>query len=285
MSSSRSLPVIFPPDLLALIPAAYRGAAAIGDSPEEIARWKAERRRHFPTDAVIAAKRSRATEGAGRGEEPLAAPLGKMRRKSPSAAAVATAEADTGAGADTNLGQPGILDLSIPGVRSSSARKGENASDSGPDEEPTSATPAAASASAPAPTSASTADSRLGLVKPAAASAASGSGHPCRTFFSKGGHCRFGASCRFSHAAAPAASARAAPGSIAAVCRWYVLGVCGAGARCPYQHAGGAGGGRGGEAAGPVGLLRRLLTKDVQRETSMILQAIRFIKREGKLIE
>ena len=72
--------VVVPPDLLALIPPAYRAAALVGDSPSEIERWRAERRRHFPTDAVVSAKRARAEEGHSRGEVPAVVPLGKLRR-------------------------------------------------------------------------------------------------------------------------------------------------------------------------------------------------------------
>ena len=265
MSSPR---VIVPPDLLALIPQAYRNAANIGDSPAEIARWKSERRRNFPTDAVIAAKRARAVEGAGRGEEPIAAPLGKMRRRT------ATTTSTTATTVDN------VIATTTTKIAASNADDDADDANSVPEEEPV-----------------STAAVTFPLTRKNTSSTSLGGGgqqHPCRTFFSKG-KCRFGSSCRFSHAAAPAASTRAAPGSIASVCRWYVLGVCGAGARCPYQHAGGGGGGGGGSASasggvgvgtnGPDGLLRRLLSKDVQRETSMLLQAIRFLKREGALEE
>jgi hypothetical protein len=105
---------------------------------------------------------------------------------------------------------------------------------------------------------------------------------PCAAFRSKG-HCRFGASCRYSHGGPPPPGGPPAPpGSLPAVCRWYLLGVCTAGKRCPYQHAlaGGApGAGPGTEA---TGLLRRLLAKDVQRESSMVLQGIRaLLQRYG----
>ena len=31
----------------------YRGAMTVGNSPEEIARWRAERRKHYPTRAKV----------------------------------------------------------------------------------------------------------------------------------------------------------------------------------------------------------------------------------------
>jgi hypothetical protein len=76
-----------PPDLLALIPEPYRAASRVGDSAEEIARWRAERRRHFPTDENVSRKRARAEACEETGQLPgAAAPMGAMRRRAPAAA-------------------------------------------------------------------------------------------------------------------------------------------------------------------------------------------------------
>ena len=137
-------------------------------------------------------------------------------------------------------------------------------------------------------------DTRLGVVSEGAAEPQGGGAvlperradtRPLCAAWRAKGRCRYGSSCRYSHGPASGAAAGGAPpapGSQAAVCRWYLLGVCTAGKRCPYQHAlaGGApGAGPGTEA---TGLLRRLLAKDVQRETSMVLQGIRaLVQRFG----
>jgi len=57
--------VLIPPSLLELIPVQYRGAAQVGDSEEEVSRWRAERRKNYPTAAAVACK---AEEKEGRRE-------------------------------------------------------------------------------------------------------------------------------------------------------------------------------------------------------------------------
>jgi hypothetical protein len=256
-----------PPDLLALIPEPYRGAAHVGNSEEEVARWRAERRRHFPTDAEISRKRARAEAREEAGQLPgVAAPMGAMRRRDNATAAAPAAAA------------------AVPAATTAPAALGEP--DSGPEEEPASLAARTAVVSATA-AAAAVADGRLGVALPASAPAAGGRANapPCAAFRARG-RCRYGAHCRYSHGAAGGRAGAPAPGSIATACRWYLLGVCTAGKRCPYQHAAGGGGGGGGggasqtpaAAAGETtGLLRRLLARDVQRETSMLLQAIRFL--------
>jgi hypothetical protein len=53
---SGTVPVEIPDSLLELIPAPYRHAHTLGDTPDEISKWRAERRRRFPTAANVATK-------------------------------------------------------------------------------------------------------------------------------------------------------------------------------------------------------------------------------------
>jgi hypothetical protein len=275
---------VVPPDLLALIPEPYRGASRVGNSAEEVARWRAERRKHFPTDAVVSLKRAREEAREEAGALPGAAlPMGAMRRRALPAASAAP----------------------VTGAAAVAPAPAEDVN-AGPDEEPASLAARAAAAAAAASVAAAPplpplpapaadgagVDGRLG-VAPAAPSGAAGGGRtgaaPCAAFRARG-RCRYGAQCRYSHGATGGGGGGPpAPGSIPAACRWYLLGVCTAGKRCPYQHAAGGGGGGAGTAsqtpaaaAGDTsGLLRRLLARDVQRETSMLLQAIRFLVERG----
>jgi hypothetical protein len=48
--------VRIPDDLLQLIPPRFRYASTIGNSAEEVEKWKADRRKHFPTDENIKKK-------------------------------------------------------------------------------------------------------------------------------------------------------------------------------------------------------------------------------------
>ena len=283
MSSAHrtSAPPVIPPDLLELIPASVRSrVAAVGDSPDDIARWRAERRRHFPTDANIAEKRERESARDSRGELPLAGPSGKLRRRDATTtgtgvtvrgdAAQGMSAVGRGAGA---VGEGGRMalgeEIADPDAAPPHGGGGdENESGSAPEEE-SSARPAQDAATSAGGTG-------------AGAGAGAGGRRPCHAFAR--GHCRFGSSCRYSHVSTgggvgDGAVARPPPGSNPAVCRWYLLGVCAAGTRCPFQHT--ATGSAGGAAA--TGLLRKLLTRDVQRETSMLLQAIRFFAQEGLL--
>lgn len=57
-----------PASLAALIPPQYRHASQLGDDPDEIERWKEERRRKFPSRASVAARTEEAGAAAARGE-------------------------------------------------------------------------------------------------------------------------------------------------------------------------------------------------------------------------
>lgn len=98
------------------------------------------------------------------------------------------------------------------------------------------------------------------------------------------GRCKLGRQCKFSHNlkdahrggsdSAGGASSAAGVHKVNTVCRWYLLGTCGAGSRCPYQHT------ATGDGGGPsTQLLRKLLASEVQRETSILLQAVRYVVR------
>lgn len=63
-----SAPPRLPPSLVELIPPKYRGAASVGNSEAEVAQWRAERRRHFPTAAVVAEKQAAAADRSFRGD-------------------------------------------------------------------------------------------------------------------------------------------------------------------------------------------------------------------------
>ena len=245
-----------PPDLLQLIPPQYRSAHLVGNSEEEIAKWKADRRKNFPTEQVISRKRALEDSREQRGQLAQVEPMGAMRRRQDGGSGVGAASAAAASSASAAA-------AAAPAHRPQGA-------DDPPDELPT-GRESAPQLPAVAPALHAPRALQRGDARP-----------PCAAWRARG-HCRFGASCRYAHGAgsgggggggAPQAPA-SAPGSLPAVCRWYLMGVCTAGKRCPYQHAlaGGApGAGPGTEA---TGLLRRLLAKDVQRESSMVLQGIR----------
>jgi hypothetical protein len=54
--STQANNVRMPPGLLELIPPKYRFAATVGNSPEEIARWKEARKKHYPSEAAVHTK-------------------------------------------------------------------------------------------------------------------------------------------------------------------------------------------------------------------------------------
>lgn len=312
---------VVPPALLALIPPKYLGAHLVGDSDAEIARWRQERRRNFPTEGRVAQKRQRDEERSERGQLPgFTGPAGRMgggvrAQQQRGGARGGAAPRAMPVGGAAVAPPRGSLPLSVGAVAaaaaaSAAAAVGSNAAvilggaagatgaaaDAPPDELP---------AHAPLATSGGLlagegdgegrggneetepCDDRLG-VSVVVGGGAGGAAPPaaplrplCHAFAQKG-HCRNGSHCRYSHltgaAAAAAAAAAPASGSIPAACRWYLMGVCAAGARCPYQHAlaGAAAGTGAGEAQG---LLRKLLARDVQRETSVLLQAVRHLVR------
>jgi hypothetical protein len=341
--------ITLPPSLLELIPEKYRGAAQVGNSAEEISRWREERRKHFPTAVTIARRQEKQAARDERGELARATDTGKMKHAQGAAAsttaakkaeddnkaaetapaAVATAAsvdddeeeedvdeeeaalaaalglaaaASTTAatGTDSSSAEPAAkrrrLDDGSAADKDKSASGerpvGADDDDEAPDEEPVAHTAADLSAAQQrAASAAAEEDTRLGVISSKASvpppGSASGGGmvadsRPvCRMY--QQGRCKLGRQCRFSHdfknrsARDGASSSSGNAGSkSSAVCRWYLLGTCGAGTRCPYQHS------AVGDTGAPTAqLLRKLLAKDLQRETSILLQAVRYVVRQN----
>ena len=287
--------VLIPPDLLALIPPKYRAASTIGNSESEIERWKADRRRNFPTELTISRKRARESSREASGELREAHPTGSMRRavnpRSPlpllHSNAPPSSVADPGQEGPPGVeeGPPGVEDEPQPSVPG----------DEAPEELPVSREAHQLLMDGPSALE----DTRLGIVPSVServdsesgvrggSGVAGAAGRPLCAAFKANGRCRFGSSCHFSHALSATV---APPGSLPAVCRWYLLGVCTAGKRCPYQHAQSTSGvapssssssSKGAEVGGESkSLLRRLFARDIQRETSMLLQSIRFLVQQ-----
>lgn len=261
---------IVPSDLLQLIPQKYRGAALIGNSEDEIARWKADRRRNFPTEETLARKRQLREVQEHRGQLSETHPAGAMHKRLHRAAPRPEGDAAPGEEAPA---------AAAAGEEEVEGEGGGAGGDGAALDAPEELSSGREALLIP--------DTRLGVVQVPCSEGAGGAGagggggrdtRPLCTAWKTKGRCRFGSSCRFSHGATQPSSS---PGSQPEVCRWYLLGVCTAGKRCPYQHAlaGAAPGASGSEA---TGLLRRLLAKDVQREASMVLQGIRaLVKRYG----
>lgn len=233
-ASAMTGPPRLPPSLVELIPPKYRGAAAIGNTTAEVERWRADRRLHFPTTAVVEAKRRTAEARVFRGDPAAEGGRSGGRRDPPAAASVAKGKGEGEGGGSIAAGGREL--------------EGDGGDDDGPPEEAgTSLADAYALASAAA--AAGDAPIAGGL-----AGAATGGKRPrpppvvCRSFVS--GRCQHGANCPFSHdpedAAAASAAAAAAPriarvpaqpllsvnarasrpGSGVPACRWFLLGTC-----------------------------------------------------------
>jgi len=292
---ARGAAPVIPPSLLELIPTQYRGAALLGDSAEEIARWRAARRRNFPTDERVAAKRAGQAAAADRGEWQGPPNAGRFHRKggadgvaaaSAAAAAVAAASVSTSGGPHAAGGAPGVgagkrAGKGAGGDRDEDKDKdgdgdGDGNGDGDADGEGFPESMGATQSEAAAAAAAAAAREAA-----AAAAASSGRGRGQCIRFLRLGNCLRGDSCPYLHgSAAPAPGAvQAPPGG---PCKWYLLGNCRAGARCPMQHLAGSGAGAGAPSSS---LLRRLLAKDIEGETSALLQCIRFVVRDASFFD
>lgn len=68
INRKKSGPVVLPKSLAAIIPKKYIGAHRVGCSPEEVAAWRAARRKNYPTAENIARKEKLLAEKLKRGE-------------------------------------------------------------------------------------------------------------------------------------------------------------------------------------------------------------------------
>lgn len=214
--------VLLPPALLDLIPPRYRSAAAVGDSEEEIAKWREERKRRYPTAAQAEVKKAQADARAERGGiVDRARPSGHRFPPPPRPSAQTTA-------AEELTGHKRARqEDAAPGTESVSSEEDES-----PPEELSSG-PAAVALLPPLP-----------------------SPQAERQALSAHGRKRH-----------------------KEICKQYVFGGCTAGARCQYAHSAEA------EAASSArpgrALLSKLLAAEGEKETSITLQAIRYIVRKG----
>lgn len=261
--------VLLPPSLLELIPPKYRNANRLSDNPAEIEKWKAERRRNFPSDANLAARRLRDEERMQRGEVVKGAGAAAgAKRPRPADQADGAAVEDNAVDDDDDDAPPDELPSSRGAVQGSTGGGHDNDNDEegGGD---------------------------AGIDHGGTGSGSSGTSggfvdrRPlCRNF--QHGRCSNGDRCSFSHNAT-------APGSIQQACRWYLIGNCRAGSRCPYQHgaAGQQASGKGGLAmagfaastGAPKSLVGKLLLKEQEKETSMLLQCVRYIVKHDFFID
>lgn len=242
--------VLLPPALLDLIPPRYRSAAAVGDSEEEITRWREERKRKYPTAEQAQVKKAQADARAERGglvdngrhagsRLPLlphhavhcAAAGGRAPR--PHAPPHAASPSQGGSGHKRAREKVGQEEDAAPGTEVVDA--GEEEDEEPPEELPSG--PSAAYAGPPLPAG------------PPVHAGGTGQGQG-------GGRKRQ-----------------------KEICKQYVFGGCTAGARCQYAHSAEA------EAASSArpgrALLSKLLASEQEKETSITLQAIRYIVREG----
>lgn len=263
-----------PPSLLELIPEKYRGAALVGDSEEEIARWRAERRKNFPTNENVERKRQRAQDAASHGVLQPITSGGKFRRTVPSSQGNASTSGATLT--EQNNDKPMNIVSSEASEHASS-----NEQDSSDSEAPEEMGVGLADATLEAETALESAnevaesrlaeETRLGVLPTKSSMDKSDDlKRPiCRNFAARG-RCRMGNACRYQHSRAEVKSE-----STKSVCKWYLLGNCGQGARCSYSHTATS-------DSGPnSSLLRNLLRSEIQEETSALLQGIRYIVKNG----
>ena len=81
MPASRSGPVKVPQNLLQLVPSKYRYAFNVGDSQEDIEKWRAARRRRYPSAANRAVAEQQEASKLQRGEVAAQPNTGNMRSK------------------------------------------------------------------------------------------------------------------------------------------------------------------------------------------------------------
>lgn len=74
-------PPKLPPALAREVPSKYRHAVKIGETPEEIEKWREARRRNYPTKANIAKKAANRVAAEARGAVPAVEDTGRMRKR------------------------------------------------------------------------------------------------------------------------------------------------------------------------------------------------------------
>jgi len=233
--------------LLKLIPPKYRSAAQVGDSAAEIDKWRAARRRHFPTESVVAAKAAAQVSAAARGELQSLQSSGKMRRSSTAALLVPPIQKDDNVHSDTlPIVDEGPEEL---GVSRESALRAI-------DEEKKAADDA--------------------IFQEGGSSGGRNGLGPCLRNLR--GQCQRGPLCYYPHGPNCTYTHEQILNH-KKPCRFYLLGKCRMDKLCPFQHTGGASKKNSGEEA-RGGLLSKLLKSEVESETSMILQCIRYAVAE-----
>ncbi len=152
-AASSTGPVKVPQNLLQLVPSKYRYAFSVGDSEEDIQKWREARRRRFPSAANRAAADAQQAQKVERGELLAEANTGHMRSKR-------QAMQPSGASASATPPAPRPCTAQASAAATAAAGKGlvdyssDSDSDTAPVEKPSTAT-AAASTSAPEASTAS----------------------------------------------------------------------------------------------------------------------------------
>ena len=237
--------------LLKLIPPKYRSAAQVGDSAAEIDKWRAARRRHFPTESVVAAKAAAQVSAAARGELQTLQSTGKiMRRSSTAALLVPPIQID-----DKSV----VHSDTLPIV------------DEGPEELGVSRE----SALRAIDEEKKAADDAI-FQEGGNTGGRNGLG-PC--IRNLRGQCQRGPLCYYPHGPNCTYTHEQILNH-KKPCRFFLLGKCRMDKLCPFQHTGGASKKNSGEEA-RGGLLSKLLKSEVESETSMILQCIRYAVAEN----
>ena len=248
--------------LLKLIPPKYRSAAQVGDSAAEIDKWRAARRRHFPTESVVAAKAAAQVSATARGELQILHSSGKIRHSSTATQLIPSMKKDDG----DNHSQILPVDSSVP-VASSTATADD---DEAPDElgvSRESALRALEEEKAVANEAILQEEGGVGIRK--------GLG-PCLRNLR--GQCQRGPLCYYPHGL----NGSYTPEQILnhkKPCRFFLLGKCRMDNLCPFQHTGGVSKRNSGEEA-RGGLLSKLLKSEIDAETSVLLQCVRYVVAE-----
>ena len=244
--------------LIKLIPPKYRTASQVGNSAAEIDKWRAARRRHFPTESVVAAKVAAQASATERGELLLKQNSGKMRQPNHYSITTAVVPMQRENGGDSLINSVADEAPEEFGVTRDSAL---NAIEADKREE--------ANAAAREEEEENDVDEKEGGNK----EGRHGLG-ACIRFLK--GQCQRGPLCHYPHGL----NGTYTPEQILnhkKPCRFYLLGKCRMDKLCPFQHTGsGVSKKKSGEDA-HSGLLSKLLKSEVEAETSLLLQCIRYV--------
>jgi hypothetical protein len=244
--------------LIKLIPPKYRTASQVGNSAAEIEKWRAARRRHFPTESVVAAKVAAQASANERGELLLKQNTGKMRLPNHSSVTTAVVPVQRENGGDSLINSVADEGPEEFGVTRDSALDAIEVDNK-----------AAANAAAREEEEENDVDEKEGGRK----EGRHGLG-ACIRFLK--GQCQRGPLCHYPHGL----NGTYTPEQILnhkKPCRFYLLGKCRMDKLCPFQHTGsGVSKKKSGEDA-HSGLLSKLLKSEVEAETSLLLQCIRYV--------